>query len=87
MVKWHAHGHVAEKQPGQVLDIGLLTRVMSGAPFFFSMTAFPLSWKESKPGWINNNNSKVNDWLFCICCVLDTVLIILDTLLHLAFIG
>lgn len=52
------------------------------ASFFSFLAAFPVLWKESKPGRINNNNkSKINDRLFSICHVLDSILITSGTLL------
>ena len=54
----------------QGVGTGLLTRAIS------FMAAFPVSWKESKPGRINSNNkSKIKDWLFNICHALGTILI------------
>lgn len=68
--KWHVHDHVAEKQACQDSDSGPLTHAMS-----CTLSSTPRCLCSSGKGikaW-NKNNSKINNWIFSICSVLDRV--------------
>ena len=78
MCPWPRGREAARQRPGHRSSD--MCRIQ--ASFFSFLAAFPVLWKESKPGRINNNNkSKINDRLFSICHVLDSILITSGTLL------